>query len=196
MSPRPHATTPSAPLGALLAALGVALGLAGACGKSAFECSDDPSCKNGDLAGVCEPEGYCSFPDTVCPSGRRFGEHADDGLADKCVADDDSGDTNATQPTGPGVDAYGPCLDATDCEIAGSACVTNGTNRMCAPPCTTSATPSPECPATVDGDTEHVGCLYTDMAMTTLRCFAICDAETSCPDGMLCAEPVCSWMTP
>lgn len=193
--------TPSASLGALLAALGVALGVAGACAKSAFECTDDPSCEDGDLAGVCEAEGYCSFPDTVCPSGRRFGELAEGPLAGKCVEGDDTGaDTQATaQPTGPtggGVDAYGPCLDATECEIAGSACVTNGTNRMCAPPCTISATPSSECPATLEGDTEHVGCLYTDMAMTTLRCFAICDVDTACPDGMLCAEPVCTWMTP
>ena len=35
--------------------------------------------------GVCEPVGYCSFPDPSCPSGSRFSSKAGDGLGGACV---------------------------------------------------------------------------------------------------------------
>ena len=47
------------------------------------------------MDGTCEPNGFCSFPDTDCPSGSRYGEHAGAGLANTCVepvtADTDPG---------------------------------------------------------------------------------------------------------
>lgn len=46
-----------------------------------FECQSDAQCEGGH----CERDGWCSFPDDACPSGRRYGGLAGDGLAGTCV---------------------------------------------------------------------------------------------------------------
>lgn len=82
------------PAGSVLSAL-----LGWACGASAFICEDDAACRFGTGAGVCQSDGYCSFPDDTCASGQRYGEHAGDGKERECVAIDDApteGDTGAT----------------------------------------------------------------------------------------------------
>ena len=60
----------------------VALALVGCSpfGGGAFHCETSDQC----TGGTCEPEGFCSFPDTSCPSGRRFGELGGP-LAGTCV---------------------------------------------------------------------------------------------------------------
>lgn len=93
----------------------LAAGMAG-CGTPAFHCLDASDC----VDGTCEPNGFCSFPDTDCPSGSRYGEHAGAGLANTCVepqaADtdpvvgDDDGTTGVPPTTGEG-DTTGPALD-------------------------------------------------------------------------------------
>ena len=40
-------------------------------GPYEFACTDNASCGPG---GTCETNGFCSFPDSTCPSGRRFGD--------------------------------------------------------------------------------------------------------------------------
>ena len=49
-----------------------------------FECQTDSECA-GPTDGQCEAQGYCSFPDAECESGRRFGSLAGGGVADECV---------------------------------------------------------------------------------------------------------------
>lgn len=61
-----------------------------ACGSSLFVCSSSDECAGAGADGVCEAEGWCSFPDVGCPSGRRFGDLAGDGLAGACVPDADA----------------------------------------------------------------------------------------------------------
>ncbi len=80
------------------ALLGLALG--GACGApEAFLCASDSQCSTG---GVCDEPGFCSFPDETCTSGRRFGEHAGQGLANTCVMPVVAGTTTgATTTSGP-----------------------------------------------------------------------------------------------
>jgi len=56
------------------AAAALALGCA-ACGPSADACTEDEQCAIDQLAGVCQPDGHCSFPDDDCSSGQRYGEH-------------------------------------------------------------------------------------------------------------------------
>ena len=51
----------------------------------AYACSSDGACRSGDEVGWCELEGFCSFPDAACPSGRRFGELAAAPYAGECV---------------------------------------------------------------------------------------------------------------
>jgi len=51
----------------------VVVGMVGGCqyGPYQFTCTGDASCGPG---GTCEVNGFCSFPDGMCPSGRRFGD--------------------------------------------------------------------------------------------------------------------------
>ena len=82
-------------------AAGLALGLGWAWGCGAgevFQCESDGQCGDGSCA-----NGYCAFADDDCPSGRRYGSLARDGLAGKCVADepgttsDGTGSSEGTQ---------------------------------------------------------------------------------------------------
>jgi hypothetical protein len=64
----------------------VVLGGPSACAMpGAFECQSDDQCHHGSRSGRCESSGWCSFPDTTCESGYKFGAHAGDGLAGACV---------------------------------------------------------------------------------------------------------------
>ncbi len=58
-----------------------------------FACVDDTSCGDG---GQCEATGFCSFADEACPSGRRYGEHASESLAGKCVDEPVAGDSSGS----------------------------------------------------------------------------------------------------
>lgn len=54
----------------------------GGCSSEVFVCQHDSGC---GADGTCEGTGYCSFPDETCASGRRYGDHAANGLAGECV---------------------------------------------------------------------------------------------------------------
>ncbi|MEM6293954.1 MAG: LamG domain-containing protein [Myxococcota bacterium] len=69
-----------------VAGLVSALGLLGCPSDASFQCDDDTACGG---EGQCEANGYCSFPDDGCASGRRFGELAIPGIADLCVPAED-----------------------------------------------------------------------------------------------------------
>jgi hypothetical protein len=51
-------------------ALGVVFVISGCLPTTQFECAMDQDCGNGR----CEADGFCSFPDPGCDSGRRYGE--------------------------------------------------------------------------------------------------------------------------
>ncbi|MEM1030561.1 MAG: hypothetical protein AAGN82_09435 [Myxococcota bacterium] len=55
-------------------------------GAVPFACARDEQCVDGNAAGRCEPEGYCSFPDPACATKRRYGIHAVPSLSEQCVA--------------------------------------------------------------------------------------------------------------
>ena len=59
----------------------------------AFPCRGDRDCRTD---GVCEAVGFCSEPDDDCPSGRRFSEHAGDGLAGACTEPDGAGESTSS----------------------------------------------------------------------------------------------------
>lgn len=60
--------------------------VASACGSSVFACASDGQCQAGAVAGQCEANGFCSFPDDSCPTGQRFGDAAPAEVANACVA--------------------------------------------------------------------------------------------------------------
>ena len=61
-----------------------------------FNCQDSEDCSS---SGQCEPSGFCSFPDSECPSGRRYGDLAGVGLANECVIPGGDGTGSATSTT-------------------------------------------------------------------------------------------------
>lgn len=86
--------------------------------SESFACSDDASCDNG----WCEINGYCSFPDDACETGRRFSEFSGP-FSGECVPTDfepTSGSSTATsgvEPTttsGPSTTSGGSTTGTTD----------------------------------------------------------------------------------
>ena len=61
------------------------LGLWWGCQSQNFSCADDDACEGVGPAAQCELNGFCSFADAECPSGRRYGDLAGDGLGGECV---------------------------------------------------------------------------------------------------------------
>ncbi|HWB73670.1 MAG TPA: hypothetical protein VG755_01920 [Nannocystaceae bacterium] len=73
--------------------------LLGACDPPVFLCDVDADCVDGRRIGVCEVDGWCSFANASCPTGRAYGEHAPDGLARRCTMPiDELGSTGAEPP--------------------------------------------------------------------------------------------------
>lgn len=61
----------------------VMLAITGCSPNATFSCVDNQAC---GVAGICEPDGFCSFVDESCvPSGRRYDQFAGGGLAGTCV---------------------------------------------------------------------------------------------------------------
>jgi hypothetical protein len=56
--------------------------LAGCLRSTEYHCMDSTQCSGG----VCQPIGFCSFADTTCSTGQRFGDSAG-GYANACVGD-------------------------------------------------------------------------------------------------------------
>lgn len=55
-----------------------------------YRCTSNNACRQGTLQGNCEPTGYCSFPDPMCPSHQRYGESAEPGQVNACTPDGQS----------------------------------------------------------------------------------------------------------
>lgn len=66
-----------------------------------FVCTDSVQCDVG-VGGVCQPTGYCSFPDASCPSGQRYGEFAGT-MSGLCVGDEPGGPDAADAASSPTV---------------------------------------------------------------------------------------------
>lgn len=74
-----------------IVAIAMVIGAGASCIRpAAFECTTDTQCEHDGVAGRCEPTGACSFPDSSCPSGRRYGSLSG-ALGDQCVGADSTG---------------------------------------------------------------------------------------------------------
>jgi len=63
----------------------VAVLLAGCRATGAFVCATDDQCRHAGALGRCEPVGYCSFTDGMCPSGSRYDDNSGPGYGGQCV---------------------------------------------------------------------------------------------------------------
>lgn len=98
----------------------------GACkGEGDFTCAEDEACAGVGPGAQCEANGWCSFEDVACDSGRRYGELAGDGLGGICVGEEGSTEGSSTSdppstttadPTleGPLDTSAGPGLDTSE----------------------------------------------------------------------------------
>ena len=90
-------------MGAWLAAAVLAAAASGCVASGSFQCSTDTQC---GAQGQCSAPGYCSFPDPGCnQTGRRFGEHAGQGLGGQCVVADGGLGDGGPMADGPTSDA-------------------------------------------------------------------------------------------
>jgi cysteine-rich repeat protein len=123
-------------------AIAIAAGASlGACvDLQAYPCRDDAQCTRGAVQGFCEDPGYCSYPDTGCESGRRFGELAAE-LSGQCTSEVA---TSSTSEPGSGTSADG---ESTRGESSSSS--DSGSSEDTGPP------PQPVCGnGVVEGDEE------------------------------------------
>ena len=95
----------------------VALLVAASCSSDDdFECSHDEECVTNNIAGVCQSNNYCSFPDPACGSGQRYAEHAPSGFAEECVPPEVAGSETGSVSTEPETSG-GSVLDDSCVEI-------------------------------------------------------------------------------
>lgn len=142
------------------------LWLSSCVGGNAFPCEVTSECVDGGRIGVCQADGWCSFPDAGCTSGQRYGEHAGDGLAGLCVGDEGTtgpgGDgtpvessSDGVDPTNATLDASGPAVDDGETTSDGDAPDTMGASATMTTSASTSGPtdPSDEGEATTDDPT-------------------------------------------
>lgn len=82
-----------------LVPIGVALGLLPACTTTTlyiYQCTNNGHCTQVGEGGVCEPEGFCSFPDETCPLGKRWHALADRDFANQCVGEAGAASSGST----------------------------------------------------------------------------------------------------
>lgn len=118
-------------------------GLLISCQASSFTCTSDESCGDGQ----CEPNGYCSFADEACDSGRRFGEFAGDGVAGQCVGEEDSA-TDGMTTGGPSPSPSSTATLTSPLTSSGTSDATTGTSTS--DPATTTTDPSTTEPPTTE----------------------------------------------
>jgi hypothetical protein len=158
--------------------LGVLLGSGGCMGSDAFLCASDVHCQRGATQGLCQPSGYCSFPDDTCASGQRYGQHASDALANQCVE--------------PGV-----AEDGTTDAGGSTSITTSGSTTLTTSPMTTS-TEGPVTTEPVDPDTSggsSSGAMSDDDPGTTTMRDVVC-WEDDFEDGVIDPSTWCVWSSP
>lgn len=115
---------------------GLALGLTACFGDRTYPCERSEQCRVDGRMGTCEPVGFCSYPDDRCASRSRYGPHAPDEIADRCVEDEGetstqgAATTSATPSCGDGhIDPGETCDDGNDIAADGcnDDCETSGT---------------------------------------------------------------------
>jgi hypothetical protein len=67
------------------------LALGGCLDALEYPCDSITQCAVDGKDGTCNVDGWCVYPDTGCPSGKRYGPAAGDGLADECADFDTQG---------------------------------------------------------------------------------------------------------
>lgn len=133
MTPRSREKAPVKALG-LAACLGAAWSSTPGCLQfDPFECENAFQCdRGGGLGGVCQPSGFCSYPDASCPTtGQRYDPSAGNGLGGQCVeSPGESTDSGIATATGGSSES-----DATDSQTEATQGTSTGDSSTGDPPC-------------------------------------------------------------
>lgn len=131
-----------------------------------FECITDAQCVGNGADGLCQVTGYCSFPDTVCPTGQRYGEHGGS-LADQCVG---GGGNAGTGNAGTGIDG----ATDTDTAVGSGSQQTDSTSASGPGPTDTSTgattTSVPSTATSAAGETTDTGSPDPDLNLRYVAC--------------------------
>ncbi len=165
-----------------------------------FTCSTDEQCVTESVAGRCEPESVCSFPDPDCSSGHRFGELSGE-LSGECVdaagtsaasdgaSSNGMGETHALDESSASTD---PSVTATSTSTSTST-TTHGTTNdpdTGAP----SGDPYSPCPGNEPCDDPDAYCIQTGSGDSV--CAPPCD-EQQCPwSEAFMTPPMCTEVGP
>jgi alpha-tubulin suppressor-like RCC1 family protein len=95
--------------------------------RSPYNCTAGDQCVLGGQPGFCEAEGFCSFSDPGCDSGRRFEPNAPAGLGGQCTSG--SGPTDDAPPATCGAVGQACCSGEPAC-VDGTFCM-GGTCQQC-----------------------------------------------------------------
>ncbi len=87
--------------------------LLGCRSAESFGCGEDGQCESAGITGTCESNGYCSFLDDTCASGRRYGDLAGGGLAGVCVQEELSSTGLVSTTDAEGSTAVAPATSST-----------------------------------------------------------------------------------
>ncbi len=191
-------------------AIGLSWALVVACGSTdAFVCMDDSVCVNEGIGGVCQPLGYCSFPDPTCDSGYRYGDNAREDVAMQCVPVDEPLPTSgpetsesATTTMAPPETSGSTSLGAADSSSSSTATTTGidpgtgsstGTTSDDGSSGGSSSCTQKSCAACHDCvDVDRGGCAPEFAAcMASLGCSAVVQCLADCGLMGLCFDPCC-----
>jgi hypothetical protein len=93
---------------------GLVVSLLLGCGPNVFACDEDSDCASSDSGAQCEVNGYCSFPDESCASGRRYGDRSPAGIAGTCTpVGEETGEGTGMGPTTTAMSSSAATSDAT-----------------------------------------------------------------------------------
>ena len=153
-----------------------------------FNCSRDSDCLQGEEEGVCEASSLCSFTDSSCVSGRRFGKLGGES-SNQCVLED-AGVADAS-PLEPRADAMPSAIDAMPSEadampdamlgadampLAGDAAPVSDGGISCPVSATANTCPTETCPNTAG----QLCCVYQVNA-DEIDCNEVCtNSGSSC----------------
>ncbi len=155
--------------------------LVAGCGPGAYACEAASQCVDAaGVAGQCQANGWCSFPDAACGSGQRYGEHVGDGLAGDCVdPDGGSGSGSGSGTTAGSIATSATTLDGgVEASSGGgsSGAVDEGTGASI---------------TTTDPGTSSATTTATTSASTTLTTTTATTDAAMCGDGVTEADEQC-----
>ena len=87
--------------------LGFAIGGSSCNAQSDLPCQNDEQCLERGEGGQCEFNNFCSFPDEMCETGRRWDGRAPDSIAGKCYEPGTGGTATDTDASGTDTDDSG-----------------------------------------------------------------------------------------